>query len=455
MPSEGLLGIGLAAAAISAGGLCYYYKYIYPIRNSKGNTYEPVSENIQIAVDALGEDGGTVWLPPTTFYTSNDIVLRSNTWLYGFFGVTKIVFSDNKYIKGIDAENIGLYNLCFTGAGAIGFTNCINVEIKNVTAKYISYRAPAFAFFNCRNSIISECKSKHTEFYGIYIGRNSEYCTVDRCDISDSYYRSASGIQINQSNYNLISNNHVYRIGTIPTGEFDTTDGNGGPGIRCSGESGGAHNNIITRNHIHHIREHGIKVYSPSTNNEISHNKIYMVNMGNPGGPGGGQSAPYAWGLDLQSANIVKGNEVGVNKESYGGIVLYHDEAIGALCEDNHIYQMEGCKACCILTKVNCVIQNNYLQGFGTSIGIILRRNNATVENNTIDRFYRAIHTTAADYAIIRYNLLKNSEIGVYFDVGGNGLTVNYNTFNCVQNIFENEESLVNSILEPNEIIPC
>lgn len=53
------------------------------IRNSKGNYWEPTGENIQVAINDLGPQGGTVWLPVGTFNTASKISIASNTRLAG------------------------------------------------------------------------------------------------------------------------------------------------------------------------------------------------------------------------------------------------------------------------------------------------------------------------------------------------------------------------------------
>ena len=447
-----LLGVGIAASAVSAIGLYCYLTLPKYIKNSDGNTYEPTTENIQVAIDDLGEKGGTVWLPPKTFYISHHLILNDKVKLYGFFDLTKLVLFNDIYIWTRNGgENIGLYDLHITGAGVILFSNCVNSEIKNVKAKNISYRTGAIELINCRNSIISNCKTEYTAYYGIYLGQ-SEYCTVDGCDTSHSFYTSGTGIQLLESSHNLVSNNHVHYIGTLPTGGFDTKVSPGGPGIRCSPYGSACHNNVITHNNIHHIREHGIKTYPTCTNNEISYNKISMINMGNPGD----QSMPYGWALDMGGSSIIRGNEIGINRECYGGAVI-HDDSIDAIIEDNYIYYIDETRENAIQPRLPCTIRNNHLKGKGTqgSSGINhWSAHNCIIENNIIDNFFRAIHVTTSNYSIIRYNLLKNSSRGIRFD-GGTGLTVTNNTIQCCDIPLENEESLIDSTIEYNEIIPC
>lgn len=54
------------------------------ICNSNGNCWEPTAANIQVAIDDLGAQGGTVWLPPKVYTLTQDkVFIRNNIRLTG------------------------------------------------------------------------------------------------------------------------------------------------------------------------------------------------------------------------------------------------------------------------------------------------------------------------------------------------------------------------------------
>lgn len=456
------IGIGVVAAGIAGVAALSYFLKPKPtppmfIETSNGGVYNPLPENIQLAIDEL--ESGWVRLPPLIFNMQQGIVLRDNISLYGHSWDTKLVFNNDATIGANNASNIALNDLYFTGAGVSHFANCINIEINNVKAEHITKNSSAFTLANCQNSIISNCISDYIwHVYGILL-QNSQNCLIDGCDIS-YITNSYTGIQVLESNYNQISNNHVHHIGMdASTGmtEFDTRDAPGGPGIRNASAGAGSHYNKYLYNEIHHIREHGIKTYPTGSNNEVSYNKISMCNMGNP--TGSEERWPYGWCLDMQSSIIIKGNEIWLNLQPRGGIVVGNNSQ-GAIIEDNKIYHDgEGDRGHCLRVVVdNAIVRNNTFIGNGEFSkfhrAIQIQGSNPVIENNSIEGFTRGMGLTAANYAIVKYNLIKNCERGIKFS-GGTGLTVTENTFNCIPTQYEGEETLTNSVLQPNTIIPC
>jgi hypothetical protein len=199
-------------------------------------------------------------------------------------------------------------------------------------------------------------------------------------------------------------------------------------------------------------------VYRGSSDNEVSHNKIHGYNLGNP--VESDQEMPYGWGLDIEGvSSSVHDNEVGMTREGWGGLIIAD---IDGLVEDNLIYHGEDEIKSTSLYVVgrlgNCIIRRNHLIGRDVvySRGLSLwchapAMSNAVIESNIIDNYYIALQLKELEDTIVRYNELRNSQMGIRFD-GGTRYTVTKNKFiNCVHPIM-NEESITDSVIEDNTI---
>ncbi|MCD4663924.1 MAG: right-handed parallel beta-helix repeat-containing protein [Bacteroidales bacterium] len=225
------------------------------IRNSNGNFWETTGSNIQNAIDDLGSDGGTVYLPAGTLTPTDIIYLNSNIRLIGSgigvtiikaesgYGSTMIRTSsaarqNNVTISDITidgnnmmgnclyfhsvtdflVENIYIKDSTSNGFGCFG--NCNRGIISQVKASGLTGSYEGLAINGAKNCIFSDCEvwdkngpAQAMDFHGI------DNCTISNMQVHDSTY----GIKVwgesgDYSEDNVISNINCYNIGNTGGG---------------------------------------------------------------------------------------------------------------------------------------------------------------------------------------------------------------------------------------------
>jgi len=154
------------------------------IRNSKGNYWDATSSNIQVAINDLSSQGGTVWLPASTYTITNTIEIKPNVALEAYGA--KLVVNANvnaiqmrpysKLVGGvIDTSGYGVnYNkaaIYLDGADQFNTFKTVtvhDVQIKGSPSGWDYANAGSGIRINCiSDTTIKNCYSAH--FHNIWI----------------------------------------------------------------------------------------------------------------------------------------------------------------------------------------------------------------------------------------------------------------------------------------------
>ena len=427
----GMIGVGGSGIIIPEG---YRPNLDTMIHNSNGKYWEAIGSNIQAAIDDLGSDGGTVWLPGNTvFISASEITMSSNINLIGS-GKSTIIqrgcTDANAEIMHLwDDENILIENIAFYGdasnanghgGNGIEIGKSSNVTIRNCFIRNISHNG-IFVKTGCKNINIEDnvIGDLYRDAYPGGVMISGSYCRVVNNYFYDCY---ACGIILEDNSfkngsYNIISNNEI--TGTTSHGVHEEK----GSGI--------SHNNKIINNYIHDLNStayvsstsHWSKGIILGNNSICSGNTIEHIQ----------DDAIDAWGNCTITNNIItnitdgRGIEFGElngyavavitnNRIKYTGGegigIVYSSDIRNNVTVCNNILREIGLDG--IASQASGVYSNNYLENIDR-YGIYNGGSNRyiTVGNNIIINSKYAIHTGAGYYSACGNNI-KKSEYGIF-----------------------------------------
>jgi|GEM_PF-787873 len=156
------------------------------IRNSKGNCWEATPSNIQLAIDDLEPEGGTVWLPGVkTFNITDTVVVKENVILD--LGGSSLKLSPGINITMVELKNkAGIKNGVIDVAGHVTWHN-----------SYTSFIQPHSCIFLNATSQIESALIENMALESIGLGYNeSDY-------YSDNYSGRGYGIHLYAGNYSV------------------------------------------------------------------------------------------------------------------------------------------------------------------------------------------------------------------------------------------------------------
>ncbi len=303
---------------------------------------------IQAAInDSDTINGHTIYIGNGTY--NEHILLHKRLTLIGENIQTTIIDGSNtSTVLTIVTDFCRLHNLTITRGGT---NNCINITHANYTTisdTLLTYSENGIFLGESWYTTIMRNNASHNNDDGVEIAQNSKYTLIQ----NNSFYHNGAGVFINHATNNTIDHNiiqdstafgiqlfdqaHDNRItnNTIQgtTGEQYPQDVDGdaiclfyyssNPIYRCLVENNILNDNlrgvtlqqtyqtVIRQNNISNCSEIGIKIYSPSNNNQIYHNNIYSnlinandggTNIWDDGYPSGGNYWGNYTGFDLFS----------------------------------------------------------------------------------------------------------------------------------------------------------
>jgi len=366
-----------------------FEKFIW---NSNGNYWEATGINIQVAIDDLGEIGGTVWLPFGKIIINNRINLVNNLSIIGHGRFTEIKLGNdaNDDIFRIGSrKNILVNNISFNGNN---FTQTIGWGGSPGTSNAIKLSGKT------ENVTIRNCFFENTVCPAIYAGHNTSFITVDSCYFNGRQNEGWGGAILFSGSDSIARNNFIkdtYDCGIV-------LEGSPTPATRC----------IIEGNKITGNIGHGIHMeYKRSNNCTIINNSIYNIN-----------STAYIQTESHYSKGIILANNSICSKNvirniQYCGIAGYGNCVI----TDNIVTNIDGKGISCGSNSVssNVTLFRNILSN--TSIGIYIDKNGfAEIIENKIGNVtgFCGIYCKS-DCLITNNEIFKTLGRGIYAGGGG------------------------------------
>ncbi len=196
------------------------------IRNSNGNYWDATGDNIQIAINDLGSDGGTVYLPAGTLVPTTVIQLKNNVKLVGSgIGVT-IIKAESNYgstmIRTTSTErqnDITVSDMTIDGNNIMGnclyFHSVTDFLVENIYTK--DSTSNGFGCFgHCNRGIITNYKSSgfSATFEGLAVN-SADNCVFSNCVVWDGpsnawgmdfhaiYNCTITNMQVHDSGYGI------------------------------------------------------------------------------------------------------------------------------------------------------------------------------------------------------------------------------------------------------------
>ena len=130
-----------------------YYTFI---RNSNGKYWEATTENIQVAINDLGDKSGTVWLPGNKFFVFTETLILHENVILDMGGCSFVI------AEGYDFDMVDM------GDGSAILDGNIDVALQDKFTSYTSFDAPhAAILINASNNINSLLiKNMNLESFG-------------------------------------------------------------------------------------------------------------------------------------------------------------------------------------------------------------------------------------------------------------------------------------------------
>ncbi|MCD4740573.1 right-handed parallel beta-helix repeat-containing protein [archaeon] len=387
------------------------------IRNSNGNYWEPTTTNIQIAIDDLGTQGGSIWLPSGTFIITQTIQLDDNINLIGKGKSTIIKLGNNAetdLLKIHNSDNVVIRDIFFDGNEAGQSPPPHYGELGIVISGSSSYVT------------IQNCYFKDIVASHIDAQEGTSFITVDSCHFEGrrewSSTNAGYGGAIWFSGQNNVAKNNfikdTYACGIV----FEALPEN-------PPASGIADGNIITGNICHGIHmENNVK----SANVIISNNYLYDL-----GSDAYEISNARCWGINLEEGSIAANNVVdGVRSYAKGsyclygingnttiegntvqgceiGIIRYHGNKSSKII-GNSISDMIKYGVYCGGYSDNTVVVGNTVENVGShGIYLLNGRQNCIVTGNIVSNTgsHGIIEADTSDYNIITSNIARGETI--------------------------------------------
>lgn len=367
------------------------------IRCSNGNLYQATASNLQSAIDSAGENGEVLLPSNVTFEITESLIpiyINHSGLTFYSEGNTILNFSGTGDVWDVQIGGTGEH-------GLIEFYDCDYVTVKNLELDG-NHGWNTTPYFN------------HS-FRGIVI-QNSNHSTVQNCHIHHFTEGIAFDGQIGgqgaygHCSFNVIEDNHIHHIGNI-----SDNNSNGHSAILFDGASMTKSHNVIQRNEIHDVREHGIRIYEGlAYYNQYLSNTIKRVNLGDWDNDG----SPHGSGITIEgNHSFVANNVVYGNREMTYGISVSASDA--GNCHNGTLYNNKFIDvdfpnysdAVCIDAEY-WIVDNNYIiyQGTGTH-GIFMNDDaiHCTVIKNTIDAVYSFKINAAQNNTFIKNELVGHS----------------------------------------------
>lgn len=175
------------------------------IRNSRGNIWEATGDNIQLAIDDLGNDGGTVWVGSSVTITS-PIYLKSNV---------QLDFQNNKITLGSNVEFV-----IFSGVSFAALRNAYIVPSTYQTESIIlMYLEPGAGWYDqCRYNLIeniriyeSSAYTSHHNWTGLHIKMDGDSDITFNTFKDITIYGCKNGIVLESNNYGAYANGNTFQ----------------------------------------------------------------------------------------------------------------------------------------------------------------------------------------------------------------------------------------------------
>lgn len=365
------------------------------IQNSNGKSWSATGANIQLAIDDLGDVGGTVWLPTGTITVSAVINVDSNITITGT-GVGTVLFladgSDCDVFDITTESNITIENFLIDGNNASNTDNPL-IDIQsagagNAATRYITVRDmvllncgtsmvdvhyddnswyllvencrfdgierdqgqyPAGIWFSGFNAILKNNWIENTYGSGIVIEAASAEAMAQNIVIDGNFVTGYTGYGIlaegggDTANMTVV-NNHIW---DLSSDSYHVAEGGAlSTGIRVTG------NSTIANNYIFNVHRYGI--YSEGDYNKVIGNTVELVT--------------WKQGIQLRGNSICTGNTV---------------KRVTGATKDGILATNEG------FTEGSFVITSNYIYdvtGNGIEIGFSGDLNHSVVSNNHIGK---------------------------------------------------------------------
>jgi len=413
------------------------------IANSNSNFWNKTGENIQKAIDDLGEGGGgVVFLPSGVYNLSSDnnvqgIEIKSNTQLMGCGESTVLnlvngkgasadvirIHGDNNVIcdLNIDGNKDKLIPRYDYWHGVRIENGCSNIRVKDCHI-YDTQHSCIRVSDNCTDILVEDCileRCNHSHFpSGVSIGGSS--VIVKNCIIRDTY---ACGIVFESQSteypcFDCVADGNIIY-------------GNITRGIHCE-PNGYANNITVINNHIFNLTgvcykniRHG--VYVPVDDVAVMGNRIENIK----------DYSVYNYGCKRSSKitnNTIKNCKVGIDQNGNNGVISDNiifdcsDEAIVVysfnVSISGNIITNSGGNGVFIHPKKhignisNIVISQNVILNTGSN-GISASGDYITISDNIINEFYyRGIRLYKVRNSAISGNSISDELFGVGWSTG-------------------------------------
>ena len=277
-------------------------------------------EGINAAIDALGSEGGEVYLPEGLYVVNSSITIDyDNTTLRGAGAGTIIQVPNNQNGNPFYIINISSKNDCILKDFAIDGNSANN------TGFQVGVYIDGGTGHQLRNLWIYNIQADNTTSTygdGIYVANTPTGCLIDGCNFQNI---GDDAMDVNAMAYSVISNNYIYNTGgngidteaaaylTITGNVLDTCGDNG---IELEMEDAGSTLYCtVTGNTIEDTTDYAITVDSASYN-AITGNVIKNATAGTSKGiylgNVGGTDAEY----NIITGNLITGMATGIEEES-------------------------------------------------------------------------------------------------------------------------------------------
>ncbi|MCD4739605.1 right-handed parallel beta-helix repeat-containing protein [archaeon] len=426
------------------------------IRNSNGNYWEPLGENIQTAIDDLGVQGGAVWLPAGILHITQDIEPGNNVriqgsgigatiidstsntiypfWIVDRHNITLSDFTVEMHSMGgnalrfRDATNILVQNIHINNPGANGVMSsgvCKRFFISKVSVFNVSKEERhSFGLDSFEDSILSDCiayGNTNTIGYALDLsdGRN---VSMNNIIIKDCNF----GIKIVADEYNENCNfNNIVISGTGTGSTFKISD---------------THNSNFNNIRIDQGGGNGVNVMSTCSN--LNFNNIQVENIDNVG-------------FAISGDNINVKNSIIKNTGAYG---LHIDSVEDATVSNVQVHNAGGRNTIYSSTGVS-ISDSFFLNGNDPSYAIEIKNSNdfsikrCQILNNNGNGIFIEGNSGINSNFIISDNIIRENNRGIFIDSDAHDnfiITNNVILDNNIQNLNDNTPGTVNKLVEDN-----